>query len=659
MILFDYNNVFLKERVKKIFKETRFFVLCSLFSFLLIYPLDVFAEIFGSHYTKNKLVILYDAQDTFSVSEIHREIGNRSSYRNLHLVAYVWDCEQKIDDEYTWWGDIWYPRTQEREIEECESNIRSIQDELRKLQRLSERHRRIRPLLHNLKERRQGNNEVIIRKTAEYNQIKRQQEDTDVQSLQASIPYLHQLEEETKDFLLKLRLNFSGAQGENLKIDELIEKIQGEINRISDQDSENETNEHIILFLQDVINSLISTRSQMSKTEQQMDLDISSFFRNYSIISMEEQEKPVKDLALLIEEYMRTEPLRGFINRWEEKLSSPLLERMKNNTSINIDNDEGLIQSLQNVSRSFHNLRNFTDMLDSQLIQFIDLFIPKIGSGVEENVISNLPEKERIEILQQTRRSIQEGDISVYVSEWFAKYYTSYNYETVSTFLRYEENIQAYLKDMRDRIESQDTQRIMQTFIDEITEGITLTNTVDVLGQSLIDTNSMIEELSLIAVTSVSIVPELINSINEVSELFSKLRDAVENRYYGSPFHVLVEYISSRNTELEKKGRRLQRQITRRRERIPKINERIAKEQRSLLRTWRMGETWLPFLENVPEFYLSYNLYFQGKRLKNKEELVRIHRNKSLSSKDGVFHPSSYTIPRPPSTPVYRSRIIP
>ena len=557
------------------------------YTFLLIittYSSYTFTEVLNIYRDKNsnKLVIRYNAQDNFSIQEIHRRlVENAAPHRNLHLNVYVWDCQRKVDKEY--FLDFLYRRSKKKDVKQCESRINSIEYSLRRMIRLSQRHRQWKHRLDRLNNRINTHREQLIQDRTTYMHLKQMQEVIDIKNLENSIPAWRNLSKETKDFLVRLKVGFSAQQEDRLQMDKVINNIEFQIKNIhNSSDLESEVGQQAITFFQNVISSLKKIESRKDQTKIEFEDKLSSFFKNYEITSLEEQEKFVQDLVVFIEEYTETTEVNHFINTWEKTVLSSLSQEAKDITLLNMSEKDRLTQALQQLLTSVRHLRKLTSLLDLQFLEFTGLFIPKIIFPEGGKDIFDLSEEQKHQFIEISRQAVHSGHIPIYISEWFKDYYVSYNYERVNTFLDYAESVQKYLQTMKEQINSQYKKRSIQTFINEITQSVSSVNGVPSV-QNLI--NSMLEELHIIASLHQRVERDLLESINKVSDLFSNLSDAVDNKYYGSPFYVLIEYIKSRNEEAAKKSYTLHEQIvdtdneiTEASKEIVAIHTRISKE---------------------------------------------------------------------------------
>ena len=591
-------------------------------SSLFIYSGSVSAEIFDSYYDKRnkRKVIKYNAQDNFSVLEIHRALAkNARVYRNLHLAVYVWDCQEKVDREYLL--DFLYPRSKRRDVRACESNIKAIRKNLKDMLTLARRHKSFKSRLDGLKSIVTTTTNRIIQDQTTHSNIQEMKRDPGLYNLENSMPVWYDLSEKTKEFLTQLKIKFSKdsvEEQENPKIEELIGDIHIQIKELrKNNDLETKNNQQAVLFFQGIIDSLGEIKSKMSEEERDWGVELKAFFKNYKEFSIEEREIPVHNLAMQIEKYSSTQKLRNFVNRWTENIQSFLLNESKDITVLNMNEKDSSTQALEKILNSIRDLRDFTDFLDSQFFEFVDLFIPAVLPDHKVVDVFNLPEDDQNRLILEVREFVQNGHIPVYASEWFDKKYISYNSERVNTFLDYADSIQDYLVTLEEQIRSQYKEKILRTFMGEVIESIQLGSAMNPSVQVLL--NKMLDELSVTLFFNSEEERELLNQVKQVSDLFFNLRDAVDNKYYGSPFYVITEYIKSKHSELSLKAHTLNIRITEDREDISKAQTNIVKAKDRLFKLWKMDKIWLPALVTVPGFNLSYTLYYYGRSL-NKED---------------------------------------
>ena len=436
-----------------------------------IYSGCVSAELLGIHHNTNRLVIRYNAQDQFSVPEIHRILIENAHHQNLHVDVYVWDCQEKVDREY--YLDIFYRKSKRRDVKQCKSRISSINQRLRNIVRLAQRHRQWKSRLDRLNQNVAVGSRLLTQDRTAYRHLMEMEEATDIRDLEASIPTWRNLSKETKNFLRKLKIQFSSAQEGNLKMNDVIGSIESQIEDVhKNGQSESKAGRQAVAFFQGIIILLKEIESMKDQTERKTEEKLSSFFKNHKITASEKQEQSVQDLAILIEAYTGTAEINRFINDWGETIFSFLSNEIQDITLLNSNEKDRLVQALQQILHSMNQLRNLTGLLDLQFLEFTGLFIPQVIFPEEGRDISDLSEEEKLLFTQTSRQAVYDGHIPIYVSKWFKDYYISHNYERVNTFLSYAESVQKYLQAIKDQLQSQYKEKSIKAFIDTIEQSL-------------------------------------------------------------------------------------------------------------------------------------------------------------------------------------------
>ena len=612
---------------KNLFMKIKLLIFYLLFlSPIFVYPENVFAEVFGHYYMNGTYVILYDAQTGFSDTEVLGEIRKKASYKNLHLVVYVWNCEEKIDRENSWMFTWLFTSQVRKELKQCQKQIDSTANSLYKIHReLFSDHNNIISALVRLNNTKNHYNQLISTSEDDLAYMRRVQDN--IEELEQSVPVWRDLKKKTRTALMELKKALSDNQISTL--DDLILKIE----------SLKSTNKEVAPFFEMLSSSLEDMKLRMSEVESQRILQLSPFVKNYRIISTQEQGDQIRTLGLLVEEYMQAKEFHDVVNLWiqesslwlkqdmqEEKTFNPF-RVLSNNPQSNIKNPQELfIRTTQEVL-DLQGVVNNT--LDSNVLSFSHFFIS--GTGFSGN------EEESYEI-SEVRELIRSDNIPVYISEWFKSDYKSHSFQSLVVFIDYEKNIQKYLQSLEEYIKSRDKYKSVDAFMKNI-------RSITQAHPSLQEFVSQAES-QLTPVISVNLEKEneLLGYIREVSMYFSDLKNTVENNYYGSPVYVLFEYLNSRSVEISGRHRDIEDRKIQVINNINTLDKQIAEVQKRLLRIWGFRETswkWIPVLERIPKFRVSFNLYPQMK-LRDKRKIVKIH--KAVSSKRGVHHIPEYSV---------------